>query len=430
MESFDLYLIKSVLALSCLYTFYWFIMRNETYYSWNRMFLLFSLVISFVFPMFNYSVQSISSETITNLIEPVVVGEYLPTTNPLKTNTLSILSIIYISGAVFFSLRLLLNFAKILFLYQRFPRCKYHGFHAVVLSSDQSPFTFFNILFISRIDYESGKIDEMIVHERAHKEEYHSFDILLLEVMTIIQWFNPIIWLFRLALKSEHEFIADSKVLHEGFDNVKYQKLLFEKSLGITSFDLTNGFNYSLLKKRLKMMTTRKSNSLVKLKYILSMPLLMITIMLLTININSYGQEDKIYNDVDVMAKYQNGSMDELRNFIAQNIKYPESAWNNSFTATIYVQFIVDKTGKVTNVQIDHTQVIKNKIGEVVVTALSKEKSKNDSKSSSAVDSKSLSALENEAIRVVKLLADFTPAQKDGKNVSVQFTIPFVFALQ
>ena len=177
MVAFELYLFKSVIALSCLYTFYWFIMRNETYYSWNRMFLLFSLIISFVFPMFNFTVQSISSETITNIIEPVVVGEYLQTSNPLKSNTLSILSIIYISGAVFFSLRLLLNFAKILFLYQRFPRCKYFGFNAVVLNGDQSPFTFFNILFISQVDYESGKIDEMIVHERAHKEEYHSIDI-------------------------------------------------------------------------------------------------------------------------------------------------------------------------------------------------------------------------------------------------------------
>lgn len=422
MGAFELYLFKSVIALSCLYTFYWFIMRNETYYSWNRMFLLFSLIISFVFPMFNFTVQSISSETITNIIEPVVVGEYLPASNPLKTNTLSILSIIYISGAVFFSLRLLLNFAKILFLYQRFPRCKYFGFNAVVLNGDQSPFTFFNILFISQVDYESGKIDEMIVHERAHKEEYHSIDILLLEIMTIIQWFNPFVWLFRLALKSEHEFIADNKVLHEGFDNVKYQKLLFEKSLGITSFDLTNAFNYSLLKKRLKMMTARKSSSLVKIKYLLSMPLLLITIMLLTININSYGQEDKVYTDVDVMAKYKNGNLDELRNFLAENLKYPESAAKSNTMGTIYVQFDVEKKGKVSNVQIVRSDVKKSNVDEVVVVAKSNENSK--------TDSKSISDLEAEAIRVIKLLEDFTPAQKDGKNVKSQFTMPIIFALQ
>lgn len=420
MNVFELYLLKSVIGLSSLYTFYWFMMRNETYYSWNRMFLLFSLIISFVLPMFNFSVQSISSETITNLIEPVVVGKYLPASNPLKANTLSILSIIYISGAVFFSLRLLLNFAKILYLYQRFPRCKYFGFKAVVLNGDQSPFTFFNILFISQVDYESGKIDEMIVHERAHKEEYHSIDILLLEIMTIIQWFNPFIWLFRLALKSEHEFIADSKVLNEGFDNVKYQKLLFEKSLGITSLDLTNAFNYSLLKKRLKMMTAKKSSSLVKIKYLLSMPLLLMTIMLLTTNINSYGQEDKVYTDVDVMAKYKNE--DEFRNFIAKNLRYPESAAKNNIMGTIYVQFDVEKNGKVSNVQIVRSDVKKGNVDEVVVTAKSNENPQ--------IDSKSISDLEAEAIRAVKLLEDFTPAQKDGKNVKSQLTIPIVFVLQ
>ena len=422
MVAFELYLFKSVIALSCLYTFYWFIMRNETYYSWNRMFLLFSLIISFVFPMFNFTVQSISSETITNIIEPVVVGEYLQTSNPLKSNTLSILSIIYISGAVFFSLRLLLNFAKILFLYQRFPRCKYFGFNAVVLNGDQSPFTFFNILFISQVDYESGKIDEMIVHERAHKEEYHSIDILLLELMTIIQWFNPFIWLFRLALKSEHEFIADSKVLNEGFDNVKYQKLLFEKSLGITSLDLTNAFNYSLLKKRLKMMTTRKSSSLVKIKYLLSMPLLLITITLLTTSINSCGQEDKIYTEVDVMAKYKNGSLNDVRNFIAKNLRYPESAVKNNIMGTIYVQFDVEKNGKVSNVQIVRSDVKKSNVDEVIVTAKSNENPQ--------IDSKSISDLEAEAIRVIKLLEDFTPAQKDGKSVKSQLTMPIIFVLQ
>ena len=80
-------------------------------------------------------------------------------------------------------------------------------------------------------------------------------------------------------LKSEHEFIADNKVLKEGFDKFKYQKLLFEKSLGITNLNLTNNFNYSLLKKRLKMMT-KKSNSIVKIKYLLSMPTVLLIMIL------------------------------------------------------------------------------------------------------------------------------------------------------
>lgn len=424
MESFDIYIIKSSIAISLLYGFYWIFLRNETYHSWNRIFLLISLMISFVFPMFSYSIQKISTGTLSNIIESVTIsGLYKPALLLNTYNSLSILSIIYISGAVFFCLRFLSSLTKLYFLYLRFPKNNLNGFKAVILDSDQSPFTFFNILFISRNDYEMGKMDSMIVHEKAHKEDYHSFDIILLEVMTIIQWFNPFIWLFRYTLKSEHEFIADNKVLLEGFDKVKYKKLLFEKSLGITSFNLTNNFNYSLLKKRLKMMAIKKSSSLVRIKYLLSMPILLVTIMLLVINFSSYGQKDKIYDVVDVMAKYKNGDISGVREFIMHNITYPKSAQDNKICAKIFVQFVIDEKGKVTNVEIARSDILDNKSKEVVVVGY-------ESGTNPEINSKSVADLEAEAIRVIKLLSDLTPAQKDGKNVKTQYTFPINFILK
>jgi hypothetical protein len=422
METFQIYLLKSVAALSFLYIFYWVLFKNETYYSWNRLFLLVSLIIALICPIFNFSIKSIYAGPL-NILEPVMVNKYLPATEPSKA--LSILSIIYISGAVFFGLRLLLSLAKIRFLYYRFPKCEYHGFKAVLLDSDQSPFTFFNILFISRNDYEQGKIDEMMAHERAHKTQFHSIDIVLLEVMTIIQWFNPFVWMFRYSLKSEQEFVADSKVLQEGFDKVKYQKLLFEKSLGITSFNLTNNFNYSLLKKRLKMMTHSKSGSSIKVKYLLSMPILLVTVMLLAVNFNSFGQKEKIYTEVDEQAKYKNGMEDAFK-FIQQNITYPKLARDKNLEAKIYVQFVVNEQGKVTDVQIarsDISHISGNKEPVVVVKGY-KSHNKTDP------NSDAVAALEDEAVRVIKLLEGFIPAKKDGKNVNSQLTIPIVFALE
>lgn len=256
MEAFEIYLLKSTSLLSMLYIAYWFTIRNGSYYSWNRIFLMVSLVISFLLPIINFLPQNIASNSYSFILEPLVVNPNFIQAKSISTsNTLSILTIIYIGGATYFCLRFLSSISRIYIIYFRFPKYRFNEFKAVILDNDQAPFTFFNLLFISRSDYESGNTDEIIVHEKAHRDEYHSFDIILLEIMTIIQWFNPFVWLFRFSLKSEHEFIADNKVLKEGFNKLKYQKLLFEKTLGITSLNLANNFNYSLLKKRLKMMT-------------------------------------------------------------------------------------------------------------------------------------------------------------------------------
>lgn len=422
METFSLYLLKSVISLSVLYCFYWLVLRNETYYSWNRLFLMVSLVLSSLFSMFNFSIQSTSSDTFVNTLNPVTIHGYLSSNEPITLfDSLSVLSIIYISGAVFFCLRFLLSLAKLHFLYYRFPKYKFNGFIAVVLDNDQSPFTFFNILFISRIDFESDKVDEMIVHEKAHKEAFHSFDVLLLEVMTIIQWFNPFIWMFRHALKSEHEFIADHRVLLEGFDKVKYQKLLFERSLGIASLNLTNQFNYSLLKKRLKMMTTSKSSSLIKIKYLLSMPVLLCVMLIMSVNIKSYGQKEKEIPSVNAIA--EDGNNAEMFKFIAENTVYPKTAKRNKISATVYVEVMGDENGKVISAKIKRTDIIDNSGKSVLVAGY-------DPKLNPEIDSKSVADLEEESIRVCMLLPKtYRGEDSNGNKIKALVIIPIRFVL-
>ncbi len=424
METYGLFLFKSVLVLSVLCCFYWTVLRNEAHFAWNRLFLLATLLLSLIFPLFKLSFQQITTGTFVNLLGPVVINEYIiPSPEKIKSfEPLSILSIIYISGAVFFCLRFVSSIAQIHYLYFRFPKYRYKEFKAVVLDSNRSPFTFFNILFISRNDFEQGGIDEMIVHERAHKEAFHTLDVILLEMLTIIQWFNPFVWIFRRALKSEHEFIADHKVLNEGFDKVKYQQMLFEKSLGLTSFSLTHNFNYSLLKKRLKMMTTIKSNALTKIKYLLSMPVMLLTVMLIALNANAYGQKNKICSDVDVMAMYRGKDIQEIRTDVQKNLVYPRSAKDNEISAKIYVQFVVDEHGKVVDVEVVQTDIL-DKSGKNILVEDYKSGSTPD------VDANSVADLKTEAVRAVKYLDDFTPAQKDGKNVKTQFTIPVNFVV-
>jgi len=137
---------------------------------------------------------------------------------------------------------------------------------------------------------------------------------------------------------------------------------------------------------------------------------------------NVVHTEEEFYG-ADTMAEYKDGGIDGISRFIAQNIRYPISAANNAVSAKIFVQFDVSEKGKVTNTQIARTDIPGNMGKEVVVVAHKPD-------INPEIDPKSISDLEEEALRVVKLLSDFTPAQKDGKNVKVQVTIPINFILQ
>lgn len=429
----EIYLIKSSIALTILYTFYWLLLRNETYFKWNRVYLILSIIISLVSPLITLTIFKNTSASISNIIQPVIIS----TQNSIirEDHSLSILSIIYISGAVFFTLSFLSKISRIYYMYYRFPKVQYDGFRAVLVDGNISPFTFFSILFLSRSDYEKGNITEMVVHERTHKEQLHSLDIILLEFTTIIQWFNPFLWLVRIALKAEHEFIADSKVLEKGYDKVAYQTLLFEKSLGVIGLGVTNNFNYSLLKNRLKMMTIKKSGSSAIVKYLFALPLLLSICLFLSTNMKALGQ-DKVYTVVEKMPQYGNGEND-LRMFVAKNIKYPESAAELGVQGQIYLQFIVTDKGKVKDVSVIKVAVPEKAINdkEIVVTALKKDKDgkvefKDYKPTGNAKIDQAYKDLENEAIRVMKLLGDFTPGEEKGKKVNVSYTFPITFVLQ
>lgn len=423
MGLFELYILKSTSLLSMLYLAYWLTIRNGSKYSLNRIFLLISLLLSAIVPILSFIPKDIVSDSYRNILEPLVINADLVSTSSAQTgNTLSLLAIIFLGGTTYFCLRFFSNISRIFYLYYRFPKYEFNGFKAVILDTDQAAFTFFNLLFISRSDYESGDFKEVIIHEKAHRDEYHSIDIILLEIMTIIQWFNPFLWAFKISLKSEHEFIADNKVLKNGFDKIMYQKLLFEKASGITSLNLTNHFNHSLLKKRLKIMSTQKSKSKVNVRYLLSIPSIILIFSLFAANHNSYAQLNN-HVEVDVNAEYIDGGIEGMKTFIARNIKYPKSAYEKGVSAKIFVQFVVDENGNVSTVEINREDKRDNVIDEVVVFT-------KKSKKSSEINPESLIELEAEAIRLIKLLNGFKPAQKEGKNVKSLIIIPIYFMLE
>jgi len=153
----------------------------------------------------------------------------------------------------------------------------------IVLIKDKTlPYSFFKYIFITQLDFESGKIEpELILHEEAHCEKYHSIDILIIEIINIFFWFNPAIWLIRKEILLNHEYSADNKVMMLK-DPINYQKLLLNILLQNNLNYLVSNFKYSFMKKRLNMMNKNTPLHSAILRKILSISLFLILVITLT----------------------------------------------------------------------------------------------------------------------------------------------------
>jgi TonB family protein len=340
--------------------------------------------------------------------------------------------VIYITGAAIFALRFIFQLGQLLWLVYQHGITRHEGMRVVFVESNYSPFSFFNLIFINRKEMNQENIREIIAHEQVHIRQKHSLDLILLELLTIVQWFNPVIWFYRTSVKSLHEYLADEGVLISGFDPVSYQQALLGQTLGIQVNDLTNNFNHSLLTKRFIMMTKNKSNQLAKLKALLVAPLaFMLAVAFTTSPVmtalaqvekspqqtlasppppdvppppppigenakqQSYTTDTTIFVVVDQMPEFPGG--DEARmKYLMENINYPEEARKKGIQGTVYISFVVEADGRITDVK------ILRGIG---------------------------GGCNEEAVRVVENMPNWIPGKQRGQAVRVQFNMPFRFTL-
>ncbi len=420
------YLLKSGILLAVFYIFYILVLRQLTFFKLNRSYLLVGVIFSLLLPIIP-PVRFLSPEkemsrfiegiTITNNIGADKYNKSLELINPLI--------VIYLGGMAWFILRLFFGLGKLVYLCLRFPSTRIDGKRTVVLEGNQAPFTFFNILFITNSNLPIDKDDSIIKHELAHIYQFHSIDLILLEFAVIVQWFNPFIWLIKRALKEEHEYAADDQVVKEGYNKLTYQQLLLEQTMGVTAMGLVNCFNNSLLKNRIKMMTKNKSGINTRLRYLLTLPMIVMicTVSLLDVN-QVLAQDDQVYDKADVMPEFP-GGMQEVRLFLAQHLIYPEIAKEQKVSGKIYVQFIVNEDGSVEDVTVLRTDIDDIIEGEKTMISYSTPEELKTSPKKEGI-----TALKEEAIRVVNSLPEFTPGLIEGKPVKVRFTFPINFALE
>jgi TonB family protein len=258
------YLMQSNLYLIVFFSFYWLLLRKETFNNFNRAFLIISGLTSFMIPLWNLNLVQdwfITQKT-SEVFESLKISEYIiqkPSGNQSFSLT-SYLPIIYGVICTGFALKFLAN----IFNLYRFINSNETLYNA---------FSFFNNIFIANdIDPD----DVIYNHERVHASQYHSFDVLLFEIIGIFCWFNPIIYAYKIAIKNIHEFIADEIASDQLGSKVEYAMLLFsERFQSHPSVLVSNFFNKTSLKLRIEMLNKKKSHRMAVLKYCMIAPIFM-----------------------------------------------------------------------------------------------------------------------------------------------------------
>jgi len=270
MNNTILYLVESGICLAFFYIIYWAFLKKETFFSFNRFFLLSSIPVSFIIPLIH-----IPSPFPTNpLTETTYVLRQSAEPQIYYPGTIDIIGLIFLVGAGFFLLRFLIKIIQLFILIKKFGFQKYNGIKVVFIDKNSAPFSFFNFFFVNKSNLSEQDFNRIIAHESVHIKQYHSLDLILTELLTIFQWFNPFVWPYKKSLKETHEYLADNAVIARGYSKAKYQLLIFEQQVGMKLFEFANNFNHSQIKRRITMMEKIKSRGRAKFKVLLILPII------------------------------------------------------------------------------------------------------------------------------------------------------------
>ena len=468
MKSIVNFIIESGISLTLLSVIYMLFLRRETFFRTNRLFLLASVLFSVMLPFVRLRILNpkpvmLSEITVTpyrNLLETITVSGHGISSN-IESAVLSnkLLIAIYLSGVFVLLGLFLFRLIQVAWIIRKNQVIRMNGYKMVYLDSELTPYSFLNYVFVAKNMQQSEGYNRMLSHELEHVKQGHSIDVIILEVLTAFQWFNPFMWMLRHAIRENHEYLADQAVIAAGTRRGEYKLLLLNQMVG-GQLIITNNFNYSMIKNRIKMISKIKSSKLATTKITLGVLVVVALIIAFaceqkeskitqsenisvvstilpdgkikiegtTENLNKYkllfekskefqiitdsvgvnyliekeepinhlNENEEVFFIVEEMPEYPGGEM-ALRNFIAQNVKYPEQAAKKGIKGKVYVTFVVGTDGNVKSAKIAR-----------------------------GVDP----LLDAEALRVVSNLNGWKPGKQKGVPVNVSYTVPINFALQ
>ncbi|MDP3679451.1 MAG: M56 family metallopeptidase [Flavobacterium sp.] len=260
------FLIKSTITLFVLLAVYYLFLEKEKIHVFNRFYLLFSLVFSMVIPFITIEViQEIAQPTVNPGNIQILQGSavIIDETNYLAIGLWSLYGLVTLILAI----RFISNINKISSKMKSNTPIAYKNAKLILVPEKTLPHTFLNAIFINETEYNNRQIEaELYTHELTHVTQKHTLDILFIELLKTIFWFNPVFIFYKKAIQLNHEFLADEKVV-TSYNNVPfYQSLLLSKANENPTFYLASNLNYLITKKRLLMMTktTSKTEALLK----------------------------------------------------------------------------------------------------------------------------------------------------------------------
>ena len=267
------FIFKSTASLLVLLIVYHLLLENEKMHHFNRFYLLFAIVFSFIVPFITIEVIQEITTPIRTQSNIEIEGETIAIIDDSVNYWLYSMYTLYGIITSILLIRFGRNILKLHKKAKSIESIAYQNSKLVLVKEQTLPYTFLNNIFINETEYNSRKIEpELFTHELIHVTQKHTLDILFIETLKVLFWFNPILIFYKKAIQLNHEFLADEKVV-ESYNNVPfYQNLLIAKANANPTYYLASNLNYSVTKKRLIMMTKTTSKTILLLKKITLIP--------------------------------------------------------------------------------------------------------------------------------------------------------------
>lgn len=294
-----LYVIKAAITLALLYSCFFIFLSKETFHRFNRCMLVGIMLVSLVMPMFHFTTEhptTLNEEVyiVQNYIEHDTTPIIVTAQQPRGITWIQALTWIYMAGVVLMLILTLVQATSLIrFMSSGVRHTDTQGNTVILHNNDVPPFSIFRYIVMSVKDYESSR-QYILTHEQEHIRLGHTYDLLLLQGMKTLMWFNPFIWFLSRDLKAVHEYEADQAVINQGIDAKSYQQLLVMKVVGNRLQPFTNNLNHGSLKKRIVMMYQKPSNRWLMLKALCAIPVAALTINTFATPIETDPVEDMV----------------------------------------------------------------------------------------------------------------------------------------
>ena len=325
------YLLKSTAILTIFYLFYKIFLQNETFFKLIRTYFLIGIISSLLLPTL----------VITKYIEAVPVKipsgwTFSENASVIPVDTINwfqILLIIYGLGVVFFFVRFIAQLSSLIWFLYSHSKSKRDKYTLVETTKNVAPFSFFNYIVYNGDYFKKNELEQIFAHEKAHANQLHSIDIVLVQCVAILNWFNPFVWMYHKEMQKNLEFAADEFVQKTPHEKKQYQYLLLKTISPNYKMTLVSNFYNSLIKKRINMLHKNRSNKNNQIKFVLIIPVLLAFVF--TFNTEVIAQNSNAKNEVTVekniliviiskeetASQLENIEKDFLKNGVTVNFK-------------------------------------------------------------------------------------------------------------